>query len=573
MAMPFHIPDEYFHGCLKSAQSLLELLGGLHADPIVARAGKAQEQALPLVQIQMRYWEEQMALWTALPAFGAAGGEGSTSARGGKGGDRRFHARAWHESPWHSLLMQNYLIHARLLADLVERVGCDDKDRNKLRFFTQQFIDAMSPANFAGTNPEAIGLALETSGESLRQGLANLLEDLGRGRIAITDETAFEVGRNVATSEGAVIFENGVMQLIQYAPQTGEVAARPLVIVPPCINKFYILDLQPENSFVRFACEQGYTVFLVSWCNDAQAMKDATWDDYVEQGVMKAIEVARAVAGADKVNTVGWCVGGTLLSSALALLRGRGDRSVASMTLLTTMLDFEEPGDLGAYVDEQMVQQREQTIGRGGIYPGRELGFVFQTLRANDLIWPYVVNNYLKGKSPAAFDLLYWNADGTNLPGPMYAWYLRNMYLENNLRTPGRLSMCGDPVDLGRIDMPSYVLATQEDHIVPWKSAYRTMQLVSGKSEFVLGASGHIAGVINPASRNKRSYWTGGKPGADADAWLAQATPTPGSWWTHWNDWLGRHAGKPVPARTQLGNSAYPPVEPAPGRYVKVRCD
>ena len=310
----------------------------------------------------------------------------------------------------------------------------------------------------------------------MRAGFANLLEDLKRGRISITDESAFEVGRNVAVSKGSVVFENELFQLIQYAPLTEKVAERPLVIVPPCINKFYILDLQPENSFVRFACEQGQTVFLVSWRNPDAELGHITWDDYVENGAIKAIEVGRAISGADKVNAVGWCVGGTILSSALAVLRARGDDSVASLTLLTTMLDFSDPGDLGVFIDEQGVSQREQTIGKGGIYSGGELGFVFQTLRANDLIWPYVVNNYLKGGAPQAFDLLYWNADGTNLPGPMYAWYLRNMYLENNLCKAGRLSMCGTPVDLGKIDMPSYIFGTQEDHIVPWKGAYRSTQ-------------------------------------------------------------------------------------------------
>ena len=266
-----------------------------------------------------------------------------------------------------------------------------------------------------------------------------------------------------------------------------------------------------------------------------------------------------------------WCVGGTILSSALAVMRAQGDESVASMTLLTTMLDFSDPGDLGVFIDEQGVAEREKTIGRGGIYPGSELGFVFQTMRANDLIWPNVINNYLKGKSPEAFDLLYWNADATNLPGPMYAWYLRNMYLENNLRVPGKLTMCGTSVDLGEIDMPSYVLATQEDHIVPWRSAYQSTQLVGGKSQFVLGASGHIAGVINPPSKNKRSYWTGGKQGDDAQAWLASATEAPGSWWTHWMKWLAPNVGKPVAARRKPGSKKYPVIEPAPGRYVKIR--
>jgi polyhydroxyalkanoate synthase subunit PhaC len=470
-------------------------------------------------------------------------------------------------------LKQGYLLNSRLISDVVEAADLDAATKHKLRFYARQFVDAMSPANFAATNPDVLKTALESKGESVKAGFENLLADMRKGGLTITDETAFEVGKNVAVSEGAVIFENELFQLIQYAPLTDQVASRPLVIVPPCINKFYILDLQPENSFVRFAAEQGQTVFLVSWRNPDASCGHVTWDDYLAQGACKAIEVALAISGADKVNAVGWCVGGTILSSALAVMRARGEESVASLTLLTTMLDFREPGDLGVFIDEQGVAQREQTIGQGGIYPGSELGFVFQTLRANDLIWPNVINNYLKGKSPEAFDLLYWNADATNLPGPMYAWYLRNMYLENNLRVAGKLTMCGTKVDLGDIDVPSYVLATQEDHIVPWRSAYRTTQLVSGKSQFVLGASGHIAGVINPASKNKRSYWTGGEQGDDAEKWLAGATETPGSWWTHWMKWLSPKGGKAVAARRKLGGRKYPVVEPAPGRYVKVRAD
>jgi polyhydroxyalkanoate synthase len=431
----------------------------------------------------------------------------------------------------------------------------------------------MSPANFAATNPDVLKAAFESKGESVKAGFENLLADLRKGGITITDETAFEIGKTVAVSEGAVIFENELFQLIQYAPLTEQVASRPLLIVPPSINKFYILDLQPENSFVRFAAEHGQTVFVVSWRNPDASCSHITWDDYLAKGAMKAIEVALAVSGADKVNAVGWCVGGTILSSALAVMRAQGDESVASLTLLTTMLDFRDPGDLGVFIDEQGVAKREQTIGKGGIYSGAELGFVFQTLRANDLIWSNVINNYLKGKSPEAFDLLYWNADATNLPGPMYAWYLRNMYFENNLRVPGKLSMCGTKVDLGDIDMPSYVLATQEDHIVPWRSAYQTTQLVGGKSQFVLGASGHIAGVINPASKNKRSYWTGGQQGDDAQAWLASATETPGSWWNHWIKWLSPNAGKAVAARRKLGGKKHPVIEAAPGRYVKVRAE
>jgi polyhydroxyalkanoate synthase len=566
MNSPFNMPDEYVQGFFKAGQSLLQALTPTAGS---AEASAAPARGAPLAELQLNYFQQQLALWARM----MSGPGGSDPVVAPERGDRRFNAAEWRDSPAYSLLKQGYLLNSRLISDVVEAADLDDATKHKLRFYARQFVDAMSPANFAATNPDVLKVALESKGESVKAGFENLLADMRKGGLTITDESAFEVGKNVAVSEGAVIFENELFQLIQYAPLTDQVASRPLVIVPPCINKFYILDLQPENSFVRFALEQGQTVFLVSWRNPDASCGHVTWDDYLAQGAMKAIEVALAVSGADKVNAVGWCVGGTILSSALAVMRARGDESVASLTLLTTMLDFREPGDLGVFIDEQGVAQREQTIGQGGIYPGAELGFVFQTLRANDLIWPNVINNYLKGKSPEAFDLLYWNADATNLPGPMYAWYLRNMYLENNLRLPGKLTMCDTPVDLGDIDMPSYVLATQEDHIVPWRSAYRTTQLVSGKSQFVLGASGHIAGVINPASKNKRSYWTGGQQGDDAEAWLASATETPGSWWNHWIKWLSPKGGKAVAARRKLGGRKYPIVEAAPGRYVKVRAD
>jgi len=573
MASAFNVPDEFVRGFITSGQSMVQALSG--AGISLPAAAAPDSAAVSLAKAQAHYWQQQMALWMGMlaSAGAAASGKAQEPMVTPDRGDRRFSAEGWRDNPWYSLLKQSYLLNARLLGDIVESAALDEKQKHKLRFFTRQFIDSMSPANFAATNPEALKAAVESKGESLRAGLGNLLDDMKKGRIAITDETAFEVGRNVAVSKGSVVFENELFQLIQYAPLTEKVATRPLLIVPPCINKFYILDLQPENSFVRFACEQGLTVFLVSWRNPDASLSETTWDDYLESGAMKAIEIALAISGADKVNALGWCVGGTILSSALAVMRGRNDRTVASLTLLTTMLDFREPGDLGVFIDEEGVSKREQSIGGGGIYSGKELGFVFQTLRANDLIWPYVVSNYLKGKAPEAFDLLYWNADATNLPGPMYAWYLRNLYLENSLCVPDRLTMCGASVDLGKVDMPSYVLATQEDHIVPWRSAYRTTQLVGGKTQFVLGASGHIAGVINPASKNKRSYWTGGKLGDDPEQWLASAQAAQGSWWTHWMRWLKPQAGKSVAARTKLGNAKHKPIEPAPGRYVKARAD
>ncbi len=576
MTSPFPIPDEFVQGFVKAGQNLWQALlpaGAAGSPAPLDGAREAADKASRLADLQLGYLRQQVELWMRLMAQTGvqAGGLAAEPVIRPERGDRRFRAAEWSDSPAHDALKQSYLLNSRLLADTVEAADLDAKTKHRVRFFTDQLIDAMSPANFATTNPETWKQAFESKGESLREGFDNLLGDLRKGRLTITDEGAFEVGTNVATSKGAVVFENDLFQLIQYAPLTEKVAARPLVIVPPCINKFYILDLQPENSFVRYAAAQGMTVFVVSWRNPDASLGHLTWDDYVALGAIPAFEVARQVAGADQVNALGWCVGGTIVSAALAVLRARGDRSVASLTLLTTMLDFSHPGDLGVFIDEQGVAAREATIGRGGIYPGAELGFVFQTLRANDLIWPYVVNNYLKGKAPAAFDLLYWNADSTNLPGPMYAWYLRNMYLENNLVVPNRLTICGTPVDLGKIDMPSFVVGTEEDHIVPWRGAYRTTQLLGGPVEFVLGASGHIAGVINPPAENKRSYWTGARQGEDADLWRAESVETKGSWWPRWIDWLRERAGEEVAARADLGSESHPPLEPAPGRFVKVR--
>jgi polyhydroxyalkanoate synthase len=387
----------------------------------------------------------------------------------------------------------------------------------------------------------------------------------------MTDETAFEVGKNVAVTPGSVVFQNDLMQLIQYTPTTPEVFERPLVIIPPCIHKFYILDLTPENSFVRHAVAQGNTVFLVSWRNITPELGTKTWDDYIRMGPLAAIDVAREITGAEQVDTLGFCVGGTLLSSAVAVMRANDDNKVASMTLLTTMLDFSDPGEIGTMITEDAVAARETMIGKDGVLEGKDLALAFSSLRANDLIWPYVVNSYLKGKAPPAFDLLYWNSDGTNLPGPMFCYYVRNMYLENKLREPGKTIQCGVPVDLGDIDVPAYIYASREDHIVPWKSAYESNRLLGGPTTFVMGASGHIAGVINPPSKNKRNYWKGGKQGADPDQWLATSESVPGSWWPHWSEWLAQYAGGKVSAPAKPGNKRYKVIEPAPGRYVMAK--
>jgi polyhydroxyalkanoate synthase len=485
--------------------------------------------------------------------------------------DRRFAGAEWRESPYHDYVKQHYLLVARLVSGVVEAAELGPQDKQRLRFYARQFVDMLSPANFAATNPEVVKAALASDGRTLAQGLRNLIGDVEKQRISQTDESAFAVGRNLASTPGAVVYENEIIQLIQYAPSTSTVRARPFVMVPPCINKFYILDLAPENSFVRYAVERGNTAFMVSWRNITPEVGHLTWDDYIREGVLRAFEVATEITGADRLNALGYCVGGTMLGAALALLAARGENRVESATFFTALLDFADVGDLAVFVDAAGVEAVERQIGRGGVKEGRDLATVFNIMRANDLVWSYVVSNYLKGKQPEAFDILYWNSDSTNLAGPWYAWYLRNTYLENNLRVPGKVLTCGVPIHLDRVRVPAYVLATREDHIVPWKGAYQTTQLLKGDARFVLGASGHIAGVINPASKNRRSYWTNDRVPASADEWIDGVTEHRGSWWGDWDAWIARFAGGEVPAPRRLGNAQYAPIEDAPGRYVKAR--
>ncbi|WP_164707830.1 class I poly(R)-hydroxyalkanoic acid synthase [Paraburkholderia phosphatilytica] len=494
--------------------------------------------------------------------------------------DRRFSADAWKATPAYAFTAAWYLLNARYLHELVEAIDTDPKTRERIRFAVQQWTAAASPSNFLALNPEAQKTLLDSHGESLRQGVMNLLSDLQRGKISQTDESRFVVGKNLANTEGAVVFENDLIQLIQYKPRAATVRERPLLIVPPCINKFYILDLQPENSLVAHALEAGHQVFLVSWRNADQSIAGKTWDHYVEEGVLTAIETTRQISGREQINTLGFCIGGTMLATALSVAAARGEHPAASLTLLTAMLDFCDTGVLDVFVDEAHVQMREQTIGGkngapAGLMRGVEFANTFSFLRPNDLVWNYVVDNYLKGRTPAPFDLLFWNSDSTNFPGPAYVWYLRNTYLENRLREPGSLTVCGEKVDLSRIDVPTFIYGSREDHIVPWKTAYASVPLLTGPLRFVLGASGHIAGVINPPAKKKRNYWVmqgeGRELPEDADAWLGEATEVPGSWWPEWTAWLDQYGGKKVKPRAQLGSAEYPEIEPAPGRYVQQR--
>ncbi len=489
--------------------------------------------------------------------------------------DKRFADASWHDNGMFSWTAALYLLNAEFMQRMADAVQSDSKQaRDRIRFATQQWVDAWSPANFLLTNPQAQKLLVESQGKSLLAGIGNMVGDLQRGRISQVDESAFEVGRNVATSPGSVVFQNDLIQVLQYRPSTPKVGSRPLLMVPPCINKFYILDLQPDNSLIGYMVGQGHTVFVVSWRNVGASQGQLGWDDYLQLGVVESIRVVQQISGERKLNMLGFCVGGTILSTALAALAAKGEHPAETLTLLTTLLDFAEPGVLGVFVDEQQVQLREQALAGGGLLPGRELATTFSFLRPNDLVWNYVVNNYLMGRQPAAFDLLYWNGDSTNLPGPMYCWYLRHMYLQNELRKPNALQSLGVDIDLGRLRIPTYVFAAREDHIVPWSAAYQSTQLLGGDEiQFVLGASGHIAGTINPASRNRRSFWSGKGNPADSQQWLDRATEHKGSWWTHWAAWLEPYKGALKTAPETEGNATYRPLEPTPGSYVKQKAE
>jgi len=496
--------------------------------------------------------------------------------------DRRFKAEAWGASPMHLMMAHLYLLSGQAMQKMADVVQAPPAVKDKLKFSVMQWVDAMSPANYLATNPEAQKALIDSGGETIRAGMANFMADLKKGRISHTDESQFEVGENLANTAGQVVFKNKFFELIQYTPQTATVFQRPLLMVPPCINKFYILDLQPDNSFVRYMVGQGHTVFITAWRNPLENDKDgiqkATWDDYLSEGILKAISVVSEISGQSKINTLGFCVGGTMLASALAVAAARKSHPAASVTLLTTMLDFDDVGVLGVFVDEASAARREHQIGEGGLMAARELSNTFSFLRPNELVWNYVVSNYLKGETPVSFDLLYWNGDGTNLPGPFFTWYFRNMYLENKLREPKALTCLGQKIDLGAIKTPTYLYASRDDHIVPWRSGYKSSHLLKGENRFVLGASGHIAGVINPPEKNRRNYWVAGTKAAGAKAlsaeeWFGSATEVQGSWWPDYTAWLADFGGHKVKASATFGNKEYKPITAAPGTYVKVRAE
>src|ERR1700682_1373374 len=567
--------EEYLENLMRAGQDAMKQFD----DALVSAAGVGTKDSLSsgrlffpfewIAHLQRDYLKEVWRLWNAMFLQTYSGGTHSDIALAKS--DRRFKDASWRAQPYYDLLKQTYLRGSRHLHEFVNMAQVDDRTKLQLRFYARQYIDAMSPSNFPATNPEVIRKAIETRSASLTDGMKNLIDDLQKGRITRVDESAFEVGRNLAITPGSVIFENELIQLIQYAPQTGDVEKTPLLIVPPCINKYYLLDLGAGNSLVEYAVAQGHQVFLISWRSAVPDTGHLTWDDYLEMGPLRAIDVILDITGDKRTHALGLCVGGTITSCAAAVLAARQQDKLATVTLLTTMLDFSDTGEIGLLIDKASVASREAAIGKGGILPGKELAFTFGTLRANDLIWRYVVDNYLKGATPDAFDLLFWDSDSVSLPGPMYCWYTRNTYLENNIKDPGKTTQCGVPVDLSKITVPIYLLASREDHIVPWKSAFRSKDLIGGDARFVLAASGHVAGVINPPARNKRSHWLNDDLELDPQGWFAQAEEKPGSWWPDWDAWMKHHSNGTIPAPTQQGNAQYHPIEPAPGRYVKLK--
>ncbi len=528
-----------------------------------------------LLQAQMELWGEYMKLWQ-VTAQRMLGQKVEPLAEPNKG-DKRFNDPAWKDEVVFDYLKQSYLLTARWLQHTVKEVeGVDDKTAQKVDFYTRQFVDAMSPSNFALTNPQVVKATVESKGENLLKGLQNLLTDIerGKGQLAIrqTDMEAFKVGGNVATTPGKVVYQNEVMQLLQYAPATEEVYAVPLLIVPPWINKFYILDLKPENSFIKWATEQGYTVFVISWVNPDERLAQFTFDDYMKLGPLAALDAIEKAIGQREVSAIGYCIGGTLMAATLAYMAARNDRRIVACTFFTAQVDFSEPGELGVFIDEDQLATVEEMMSKKGYLEGREMATTFNMLRANDLIWSFVVNNYLLGKDPFPFDLLFWNADATRMPAAMHSYYLRNMYQKNLLVQPGGLTIDNVPIDLRRITTPIYLQAGKEDHIAPAKSVYKAAQLYSGPVRFMLAGSGHIAGVVNPPRNKKYQHWLNetDKNPPTLEEWRAGATEYPGSWWHDWDKWLSAKSGDKVPARVP-GAGGLPALEDAPGSYVKVR--
>jgi len=536
------------------------------SDPArMARTTTQLAERMSLATLEV--WQAAAARWWGRPVP-----EPRATARPGKA-DKRFTAPEWEVNPFYQTLEQLYLLASDYLIEQAapgDRGPGRDRDSAEQRqteFYVRQFVEAMSPTNFLLTNPAALRRTMETGGASLIAGTRNLLRDLGEGRLAMTDQTAFAPGRNLAMTPGKVVYRNPLIELIQYEAQTEQVHEIPVLFVPPWINKYYVLDMQAHNSMIRYLVEQGFTVFVISWKNPSPDQEGFTFEDYLTMGPLAAAEAVKEITGSERINPVGYCIGGTLLAMTLAYLAGTGDESFNAATFIVTLLDFAEVGDTAVFMDEPQVDFMEQQMLERGYLDKREMSNMFNLLRASDLIWANVVNNYLLGQQPPAFDLLYWNSDGTHMASAAHTFYLRNTYVENNLIEPGKITLKGRPIDLGRITQDIYAVGAERDHIVPWASAWRVGQLTGGSTRFALASSGHIAGVINPPASGKGAYWTNDADETTAAKWRAGAERHKGSWWTDWIQWLASRSGGKVPAR-DLGSQAHPPIADAPGSYV-----
>jgi len=523
-------------------------------------------------ELQTQYWTDAMKIWQDTTK--KLSGTHTQDTIETESGDRRFKAEEWQENALFNLLKQSYLLTASHMDKTVRSAeNLTDEQKHKLAFATKLFTDSLSPTNFALTNPDVIRETIDTGGENLIRGLENLIEDLERGqgelKISTTDYNAFKVGENIATTPGHVVHQTDLMQLIQYEPTTEKTFKRPLLIIPPWINKYYILDLKSKNSFIKWAVDQGHTVFIISWANPDKKLAQKRFEDYMTEGILASLDHIKKSTKQPDVNAIGYCLGGTLLSTTLSYLQETGTQDrIASATFLTTLLDFEHAGDLKLFMDDDQLALMDRAMAESGLLKSRELQKTFSLLRANDLIWSFVVNNYLMGKEPFPFDLLYWNDDSTNMPAAMHSFYLRKMYRDNKLTKPGGITMNGKPVDLSKIKTPAYFLSTREDHIAPWQATYEGTKLLGGQTTFTLAASGHIAGVINPPSKNKYSYQTNPKTPTDPTTWEKSAKTHNGSWWPHWQKWITNYtAEKTTPPK--ITN----PIEPAPGSYVLVKGD
>ena len=545
------------------ARSFQELMQKMMADPA------------KVMESQLKLWQEYTNLWQS--NLKRMMGEESAPVIEPDQGDRRFKDEQWTENPVFDYIKQSYLLASKYLHESVrDTEGLDPRMAEKVDFYTRQYIDAVAPTNFAMSNPEVLRRTVETGGENLLTGLSNLLDDLERGkgklRVKMTDLDRFKLGENVAVTPGKVVFQNDLMQLLQFAPSTETVYKRPLLIIPPWINKYYILDLRPKNSFIKWAVEQGHTVFVISWVNPDEKLAHKDFEDYMFEGPLAALDAIEQATGEHECKVIGYCLGGTLLASMLAFMAEKGDTRVKAATFFVTMTDFSEPGELGVFIDDDQLAKMDEQMERTGYFDGSSMAEAFNLLRANDLIWSFVINNYLMGKDPFPFDLLYWNSDSTRMPCKMHSSYLHKLYEQNLLCKANGISFDGVGIDLAKVKIPAYFISAKEDHIAPWKSTYVGTQLLSGPVRFVLGMSGHIAGIVNPPSAKKYGYWSNDELPQDPDQWLAGAQSHEGSWWMDWKKWVQRYNGKKVPARVP-GDGKLEAIEDAPGSYVKVRTD